>query len=294
MGVTSVQAPVVTDAVEAGDEIAAPLNGKSRMVAPNKQRALTKLMTLLSKSFTPPPLKELSVIEHLLFGAVQESISYSRAVEVYASLMSQFHDLNEMRVSHVNEIADALDKDLPDRELKAKRLLQILNFVFETTYSYDLEQMKKKPLKQAQKQLSKIQGTTPFVVNAVVQRCLGGHALPIDASMQGVLRLIEIAEDGETDDQIQATLEHLVPKAKGLSFCLQLSELAGESPKKQKAILKDLIGTGGSKKTPKPPAKAPKELAEPKAKSDAKPSKSTDKEPAVKKTPEKKSVKKKS
>ncbi len=93
---------------------------------------------------------------------------------------------------------------------------------------------------------------------------------------------------------IQATLEHLVPKAKGLSFCLQLSELAGESPKKQKAILKDLIGTGGSKKTPKPPAKAPKELAEPKAKSDAKPSKSTDKEPAVKKTPEKKSVKKKS
>jgi endonuclease III len=290
MGVTSAQNPVVTDAVETEDEIAAPLNGKSRMVAPNKQRALTKLMSLLAKSFDPPPLKELSVIEHLLFGTVQESISYSKAVEAYAHLISQFHDLNEIRVSHADEVTDALESSLPDREIKAKRVLQILNFVFETTYSYDLEQMKKKPLKQAQKQLSKVQGTTPFVVNAVVQRCLGGHALPMDAPMQEVLRLVEVADPGDSPEQIQSLLEHLVPKAKGLAFCLQLSELAAESPKKQRLILKDLIGTGGTKKVTKSVKAKPTDSkpAEPKGAKPVDKESTSPKKPVEKKTTKKK------
>ncbi|MBY0587597.1 hypothetical protein K2X85_10490 [bacterium] len=290
MGLSSALAPVVTDAVETGDEIAAPLNGKSRMVAPNKQRTLTKLMSLLGKSFEAPPLKELSVIEHLLFGAVQESISYSRAIEAYAHLISHFHDLNELRVSHVNEVAGSLQSDLPDREIKAKRVIQILNFVFETTYSYDLEQMKKKPLKQAQKQLSKIQGTTPFVVNSVVQRCLGGHALPLDASMHSVLRLIGIADEGETSDQIQSNLEHLVPKAKGISFCLQLSELAAEPAKKQRILLKDLIPAAPPKAKPTKATKAVD--AKPTETKSAKVSAETP--TTTKKAPEKKPTKKKS
>jgi endonuclease III len=290
MGTSSALAPVVTDAVETGDEIAAPLNGKSRMVAPNKQRTLTKLMTLLSKSYQAPPIKELSVIEHLLFGAIQECISYTRAIEVYARLTAEFHDLNELRVSHVNEIVGSLDADLPDRETKARRILQILNFIFETTYSYDLEQMKKKPLKQAQKQLSKIQGTTPFVVNSVVQRCLGGHALPIDSSMHSVLRLLDFADETESADQIQSNLEHLVPKAKGISFCLQLSELAAEPPKKLRTILKDLIPAASPKGKATKPAKGTPEKLPGDGKSAKADSQSA---PAGKKTPEKKSVKKK-
>lgn len=174
-------------------------------------------------------------------------------------------------------MTEALDASVPERAGKAKRILQILQFVFETTYSYDLEQMKKKPLKQAQKQLSKIQGTNPFIVNAVVQRSLGGHALPVDHGMAAVLRLLQIIEEEETNEQLQATLEHLIPKAKGLSFCVQLSELAFEGQKKQKTVLKDIIP---------PPAKSKPSKAATVSAEDAKPA-------PAKKTAEKKSTKKK-
>ena len=247
------------------------------MVAPNKQRTLTKLLTVLGKSYDAQLPKELSVLDHLLLGVVQEGMGFSQSIEAYQKLISAFHDLNELRVSHVDEVMDSLVEGVPDRALKAKRITQILQFVFETTYSYDLEQMKKKPLKQAQKQLSKIQGTNPFIVNAVVQRSLGGHALPVDEPMVSLLRQLQILEEEETVEQMQATLEHLIPKAKGLAFCVHLSELAFEGPKKQKTLLKDLIPAPSAK------SKAAKLAAPPE---EAKPA-------AGKKSAEKKSSKKK-
>jgi len=246
------------------------------MVAPNKQRTLTKLLTLLGKSYDSQLPKELSVLDHLLLGVIQEGMGFATAIDAHQKLLTQFHDLNELRVSHVDEVTEALAQDVPDRPIKAKRILQILQFVFETTYSYDLEQMKKKPLKQAQKQLSKIQGTNSFIVNAVVQRSLGGHALPVDDGMAAVLRLLQIIEEEETNEQLQATLEHLIPKAKGMSFCVQLSELAFEGPKKQKTVLKDIIPPPAKAK----PTKAAASVEEPKA-------------APAKKTVEKKSTKKK-
>lgn len=246
------------------------------MVAPNKQRTLTKLLTLLGKSYDSQLPKELSVLDHLLLGVIQEGMGFTSAIDAHQKLVTAFHDLNELRVSHVDEVTEALDPTVPERASKAKRILQILQFVFETTYSYDLEQMKKKPLKQAQKQLSKIQGTNPFIVNAVVQRSLGGHALPVDQGMASVLRLLQIIEEEETNEQLQATLEHLIPKAKGLSFCVQLSELAFEGQKKQKTVLKDIIPPPSKSKTSK--AAAPNEEPKP---------------ATAKKTAEKKSTKKK-
>ena len=72
-------------------------------------------------------------------------MSFSQSIDSFHKLISSFHDLNELRVSHVDEVMDSLHESVPDRALKAKRIVQILQFVFETTYSYDLEQMKKKP-----------------------------------------------------------------------------------------------------------------------------------------------------
>lgn len=228
------------------------------MVAPNKQRMLTKLLSVLSKNYKPQLPDDLTVLDHIILGVVQEGMPFSRSVETFRELTKTFHDFNELRVSHVDEIAHSLDKDVTDRAGKARRIVQVLQFVFETTYSYDLEQMRRKPLKQAQKQISKIAGVTPFVVNAVVQRSLGGHALPIDQTMSEILLTLEIADPPTSDDQAMSSIEHLVPKAKGLAFCLQLSDFAFESPRKQKPILKDLLGSStASSKTAKSTGSAP-------------------------------------
>src|SRR5262249_11308464 len=119
--------------------------------------------------------------------------------------------------------------DLPDPEVRAQRLVTFLQEVFETTFSFDLEGLHKKGLKQAAKALSRYQAANDFVCAWVVQHSLGGHAIPLDRPMLRVLRRLGLPEAGQNDlEAVRASLEHLVPKAKGVTFGDRMSQVALE------------------------------------------------------------------
>lgn len=244
------------------------------MVAPQRQRLLTKLLAHASKRQKDPATDELPVLDHLVLGVLQEGATLEAARAAHAKLLETFHDLNELRVSHPRELEDLLPES-PEREHKARRILAILQFVFETTYAFDLESMRRKPLKQAQKQLSKITGATPFAVAATVQRALGGHALPVDEPIRQLLIKIGLAEESETLEQIRGAMEHAVPKAIGPALSRVLSEAAHD--RQSGAQLLAQLGLKGAKAKPtakptkpkaaKPnplPRKAPSKKAPPK------------------------------
>jgi endonuclease-3 len=205
------------------------------MAVVEKQRIVSKILAQMARLSGMPIPGELGVLDHLLIGVLQQDASFSRAFEAYRRLRRQFPDLNELRVSHPKEVAELLD-GVPDRETKSKRILQILQFVFETTYLFDLESMRRKPLKQAQKQLSKITGTNDFAVSATVQRSLGGHAIPIDGSSFDLLSRIGLIPADIPVDQARMALEHIVPKSKGVDFALFLGELS-DNPEKRRRFL---------------------------------------------------------
>ncbi len=71
---------------------------------------------------------------------------------------------------------------LPNAAARAERLSAFLHEVFETEFSFDLDkQILKKGLKLAAKQLAGYQAANEYVTAWVIQRSLGGHAIPIDA-----------------------------------------------------------------------------------------------------------------
>ena len=209
------------------------------MVVPSKQRILTKVLNHLSKTYDVRLPDGLSVLDHLLIGVLQEGTSFPRAHAAFTHLLAGFHDLNELRVSHPAELAERLE-NVADQEEKSQRILSILQFVFETTYTYDLESMRRKPLKQAQKQLSKISGVTEFSVAAVVQRALGGHSLPVDEEMRGVLVQLGLVDKEDPLDKVRTGLEHLVPKTSGVAFCLLIGELAADDQGRE-AVLASIL-----------------------------------------------------
>src|SRR4029077_12242367 len=130
----------------------------------------------------------------------------------YKTLQDHFFDWNEIRVSSPREVEDALS-ELPDSETRANRLIAFLQEVFETTFSYDLEGLQKKGVKQAAKHLSRYQAANAYAVAWVTQHSLGGHAVPVDSPMLRVLRRMGLLEDGQEDpESIRASLEHLIPK----------------------------------------------------------------------------------
>jgi len=195
----------------------------------NKQRQLTQLFSAFKKGHDVPESEAVPVLEQFLYGICRESATRALADRAFNNLREQFYDWNEVRVSSTREVEEALG-DLPEPEVRAERLVSFLQEVFEKDFSFDLEGLRKKGLKEAAKELAKFQAANDYVVAWVVQQSLGGHAIPLDVpTLRTTRRLGLIDCDPDDMEAARASLEHLVPKAKGTLFCDLVSTLAGQS-----------------------------------------------------------------
>jgi endonuclease-3 len=184
----------------------------------NKQRLLNQFFTAFKKRGEPAEPEAQPVLEQFLYAICREGASRQQADLAFANLRKYFFDWNEIRVSSPREVEEVLG-DIPDAELRANRLISFLQEVFETTFSFDLELLQKKGLKQAAKQLARYQAANDYAVAWVTQQALGGHALPLDAAAVRALRRLGLLDDENGDaEALRASLEHLVPKARGFLF----------------------------------------------------------------------------
>jgi endonuclease-3 len=195
----------------------------------NKQSQVAHLQTALKKKTPAPPAPpaDRPVLDEVLYAVLREGATPEQADAAFAALREAFFDLNEVRVSSVTEVADAIH-GLPEAGAKAQRIVELLQEVFEELYSFDLGDIAKKGVKQAAKQLARYKtGVTDFVVAWVTQRSLGGHAVPLDGPAVRVLQRIGLL-DPETDEleTVRGTLEHFIPKAAGPEFADRLAVFA--------------------------------------------------------------------
>jgi endonuclease-3 len=196
----------------------------------NKQRVLTHLFTGLKRRYDPSEPEPRPVLEQLLYAILREGSTRELADQAYKHLQERFFDWNEIRVSSVREVEEVIE-DLPGAEMRAQRLISLLQEVFETTFSFDLETLHKKGLKQAAKQLSRYEAVkgNDYAVAWVMQRALGGHAIPLDDPTLRVLRRLGLIEEGQEElEALRASVEHLIPKNRGPLFNELISYLANE------------------------------------------------------------------
>jgi endonuclease-3 len=191
----------------------------------NKQRILNQLLTVAP----PAPAKEdqpLPVLEQFVYALCREDATPERAYRAFKNLRERFYDWNEVRVSSVRELEDAMT-GLSNTEGRAQRLLAFLQEVFETTFSFDLDGLIKKGVKQAAKHLTRYKAANDYVGAWVVQRTLGGHAIPLDQSTLRTAQRLGLLEQEQEDlEAARASLEHLVPKVKCLQFTDAISIVA--------------------------------------------------------------------
>ena len=132
--------------------------------------------------------------------------------------------------------------------------------MFESTYSFDLEPVKKQNISVGIKQLERLGGTTPFSLAYVTQVALGGHAIPLDRGALDVLAILGVISEAEAQSGKVSGLERVIPKTKGVEFGSLLHHLAAEyvanpfSPSVRKLMLtinpdaKDRFPKRGAKK----------------------------------------------
>ena len=236
------------------------------MASMNRTALVTKLHKVLKKYYKPVPPVERPVLEQLLYACLLENAPYQPAEEALARLSEMFFDWNEVRVSLVRELAEAMP-GLPQPEEAATRLKRALQGVFESMYSFDLEHMRKQNLGQAISKLQKIAGSSTFVVAHVTQSALGGHSIPIDRAALAVLDIFGTLTNQERNSGQVAGIERAIPKSKGVEFGSLLHQFATElaaspyNPQHQKVLLEvapdcrdRLPKRGAKKKEPPQPA----------------------------------------
>lgn len=196
----------------------------------NKQKIFSQVFLTLGKQFKSKPLEERPVLEQFVYAILRENATRESADQAFASLQERFFDWNEIRVSSSLEIIEALEGTIPDADVRAQRIIDFLQEIFETTYSFDLEPLlevlQKKGLKLASKQLARYQAANDYAVAWVMQHSLGGHAIPLDGATQRVLRRLGVLDDVHDLEALRASVEHQVPKSKGTQFVDLISDLA--------------------------------------------------------------------
>jgi endonuclease-3 len=235
-----------------------------------------------------------------------EDAKSEAADEAFAKLQQTYYDWNEVRVTTIVELSEVLSS-LPEPAAAAARVKKNLQSMFESRYSFDIDDMKKMNLGKAVTDLEAWGGASKFVVAFVTQHALGGHAIPVDTATLEILKLFEIITPGEYEKKVVPGLERTIAKAKGAEFASLLHQFAADfhaNPKSQTAlsVFKDLGVSPKPKPAPPPPKPAPepvkklakkpeKEVAAPtKASSESKTKGAQKKIAPVKKVAEPKSV----
>lgn len=200
----------------------------------NKQQLLTQAQNLLKKRFplpvADPEPEPRPLLEELIYAIVREGSTPAEADAGYARLRKAFIDLNEVRVSTVQEVGDVL-RPLPGPGTRAKRIIGLLQEVFEDRYAFDLGDLGKKGLKDTARKLRLYKGgVTDYTVAWVVQRSLGGHAIPLDEPTLRVLTRLGVVEDVDPDnlEALRGSIEHVIPKTRGPEFTDLMSVHASE------------------------------------------------------------------
>jgi endonuclease III len=269
------------------------------MATPSRSALIGRTLKALKKHYKPaaPPPKDRSLLEHLLFACLVEDSPNDAAEQVFASLKQDYFGWNEVRVSTIRELTDAV-KPLVNPQESAARLKQSLHSVFESVYEFDIESLKKQNIGQASKHLQKYSGTTPFVVAYVTQHALGGHAIPLNRGALILLHTVGVISDDEFAKATVPGLERAVSKSKGAEVSSLLHQAGadiGRNPYGQAARKLMLeIDPKCKDRLPKRPTQRPA-AAKPQAAPEPAPTPKGRKVSAAKqpppKTPEKKKVK---
>ena len=238
------------------------------MSTKNRGDRIQLLHKVVTKHYTPvPAVEDRSVLEQLLYACCLEDVPYDAADEAFHRLQESFFDWNEVRVTTVSELCETLH-NLPEPAAAALRIKKNLQSLFETRYSFDIDDMAKLNQGKAIAELEKLAGMTKFVLGYMTQNALGGHAIPVSNSIMQILLATEIVSPAEAQKGQAPGLERTIPKTKGSAFASCLHQLAADyaitpEDKQTQAIMKEAGAIEIKKAAPAKPSPAKPSPAKP-------------------------------
>ena len=162
------------------------------------------------------------VTDAVVYSIISENMSEKAAESAIKRFTEYFVDLNDLRVSRVEEIVEVLGENTPATREIASRIIRVLQAIFNDYHKVSLEPLKKLGKRPARQVLEKIDGTSNFIVDYCMLTSLRGHAIPLTNKMIKYLKANDLVDNDADEQQITGFLAKQISAKNGYEFYVLL------------------------------------------------------------------------
>jgi endonuclease-3 len=175
-----------------------------------KKAIIYKVLPLLISAYGDRPWhKRLEPVGELVQTILSQNTSDTNSGRAYSLLMKKFGSWDKIAVANLSEIADAIRAGgLAD--VKAKYIKSALSALEKEKHGFNLDFLRKLPVKQAREWLVELPGVGMKTASCVLLFSLGMPAFPVDTHVYRVARRLGIIDDGLSVDAAHLKLEEMV------------------------------------------------------------------------------------
>lgn len=174
--------------------------------------------------------------DSIVYGVISENITEAAVESAMKNFADYFVDLNDLRVSPVEEIVEVLGEDTPATRDIASAVTRVMGAIFDKYNAASLKTLKKIGKRPAKQALAELDGATHFVVNYCMLTSLQGHAIPLTNTMIKYLKDSGLVDPEADQHEIEGFLTRQISAKNGYEFYALLrheSELAMAKSKKK-------------------------------------------------------------
>ncbi|NBC10119.1 MAG: hypothetical protein GVY24_00090 [Planctomycetes bacterium] len=213
-------------------------------------KAINTLVQKLVSRFKPEEPPATDPIVQLVISFLSWNASTRKAEDAYGKLMSEFVDINELRVSSIDQIVTIIGEDYPEARPRVARMREALHEIFLREHALSTTTLAAKNKKDQRTYLDTLPGMTPYVAAQVMLLSFNGYAMPVDEKLVLLLEREGCVDEGLSPAEVEAALLRQIKAADALKAHLALQAWSDVSRITPPA-------TTGAEATP-PPAKAPR------------------------------------
>ena len=210
-------------------------------------KILKLFRTLKQKGTVGDIPKYTDPVDAVVFALTSENMTVGISDRVFRRMQNHFVDFNDLRVSRPEEIVDVLKDDSAQTEQSVRAIKQVLNAIYDKFDRVSMESFVHEGKRQAHKELTEIEGITPFAVSYCFLTALDGHAIPMTKKMLEYLHENKLVHPEATESEIAGFLERQIGASDAYGFYWLLRQEA-ENPT---VLMGDAKQSSAAKKTTK-------------------------------------------
>jgi endonuclease III len=157
-------------------------------------------------------------VDAIIYAVISSRLDEKTTESAIKSFPDYFIDLNDLRVSRVEEIVEMLGEDTIVTRSIAMNITTVLLSIFNLYHKVSLEALKKMGKRPARQVLEKLEGTSRFVVDYCMLTALQGHAIPLTDFMIEYLKSKELVHPDADEQEIGGFLAKQISAKKGYEF----------------------------------------------------------------------------